>query len=101
MFFPDKTEEDNAKLAASLALIQTQTDIDKAEAQSTDPLQHWRGGLGMCCRLCEEFCGRSRSRTRWRQLLGIRSTCLRSTLGLWPHSRLECSASVGCMLRSG
>ncbi len=46
MFFPDKTEEDKAKLAASLALLQTQTDIDKAEAQSTDPLQHWRGGLG-------------------------------------------------------
>ena len=46
MFFPDKTEEDKAKLAASLALIQSQTDIDKAEAQSSDPLQHWRGGLG-------------------------------------------------------
>ena len=49
MFFPDKTEEDKAKLAASLALIQTQTDIDKAEAQSRDPLQHWRGGLGWVC----------------------------------------------------
>jgi hypothetical protein len=49
MFFPDKTEEDKAKLAATLALIQTQTDIDKAEAQSSDPLQHWRGGLGWVC----------------------------------------------------
>ena len=25
------------------------TDIDKAEAQSSDPLQHWRGGLGWVC----------------------------------------------------
>jgi hypothetical protein len=49
MFFPDKTEEDKAKLAASLALIQSQTDIDKAEAASSDPLQHWRGGLGWVC----------------------------------------------------
>lgn len=32
MFFRDKTEEEKAKLAASLALIQTQIDIDKAEA---------------------------------------------------------------------
>lgn len=49
MIFPDKTEEEKAKLAASLALIQAQTDIDKAEAQSADPLQHWRGGLGWVC----------------------------------------------------
>lgn len=49
MIFPDKTEEDKAKLAAALALIQSQTDIDKAEAQSSDRLQHWRGGLGWVC----------------------------------------------------
>jgi|SRR3974390_942064 len=49
MFFPDKTEEEKAKLASALALLQSQTDIDKAEAQSTDPLQHWRGGLGWVC----------------------------------------------------
>lgn len=49
MFFPDKTVEDQNKLAASLALINAQTDIDKAEAQSADPLQHWRGGLGWVC----------------------------------------------------
>jgi hypothetical protein len=49
MFFPDKTAEDQAKLAASLALIQAQTNINLAEAQSTDPLQHWRGGLGWVC----------------------------------------------------
>lgn len=51
MIFPDKTEEEKAKLAASLALIQAQTDIDKAEAESKDPLQHWRGGLGWVCTL--------------------------------------------------
>ena len=49
MFFPDKTAEDQAKLAASMALITAQTDIDKAEASSSDPLQHWRGGLGWVC----------------------------------------------------
>jgi len=49
MIFPDKTEEEKAKLAASLALIQSQTQIDQAEAASTDPLQHWRGGLGWVC----------------------------------------------------
>lgn len=49
MFFPDKTVEEQQKLAASLALLNAQTDIDKAEAQSSDPLQHWRGGLGWVC----------------------------------------------------
>lgn len=49
MFFPDKTAEENSKLAATLALLNSQTDIDKAEAQSSDPLQHWRGGLGWVC----------------------------------------------------
>ncbi len=49
MIFPDKTEEEKAKLAAALSLITSQTDIDKAEAQSSDPLQHWRGGLGWTC----------------------------------------------------
>lgn len=49
MFFPDKTEEEKAQLSAALAVLQSQTDIDKAEAQSSDPLQHWRGGLGWVC----------------------------------------------------
>jgi hypothetical protein len=49
MFFPDKTEEEKAKIAAALAVLQAQTDINKAEAQSSDPLQHWRGGLGWVC----------------------------------------------------
>lgn len=49
MIFPNKTEEEKSQLAAAMALIQSQTDIDKAEAQSSDPLQHWRGGLGWVC----------------------------------------------------
>jgi hypothetical protein len=47
--WPDKTEVEKAQLTAVLSQIQAQTDIDKAEAQSTDPLQHWRGGLGWVC----------------------------------------------------
>ena len=49
MIFPDKTEEEKAKLAATLALVTAQTDIDKAEAQSPDPIQHFRGGAGWVC----------------------------------------------------
>lgn len=49
MVFPNKTEEEKAQIAATLQLIQGQTDINKAEAQSTDPLQHWRGGMGWVC----------------------------------------------------
>lgn len=49
MFFPDKTESEKNQLAAALAVLNAQTDIDKAEAQSSDPLQHWRGGLGWVC----------------------------------------------------
>jgi Holin of 3TMs, for gene-transfer release len=49
MIFPDKTAEEQGKLAAALAMIQAQTNIDQAEAQSSDPLQHWRGGLGWVC----------------------------------------------------
>ena len=49
MFFPDKTAEEQAKLSASLSLLNAQTEIDKVEAASSDPLQHWRGGLGWVC----------------------------------------------------
>lgn len=49
MFFPDKTQEERDKLAAVVGMFTAQTDIDKAEAQSSDPLQHWRGGLGWVC----------------------------------------------------
>lgn len=51
MMFPDKTEEEKAKIAATIALLQGQMNVDQAEAQSTDPLQHWRGGLGWVCTL--------------------------------------------------
>jgi Holin of 3TMs, for gene-transfer release len=51
MIFPDKTEEEKSKLAAAMALIQGQTSVDNTEAASTDPLQHWRGGLGWVCTL--------------------------------------------------
>jgi len=49
MFFPDKTESEKNQLAAALAVLNAQTNIDVAEAQSSDPLQHWRGGLGWVC----------------------------------------------------
>ena len=49
MIFPDKTEIEVQKMSAALALVQGQTNIDAAEAASTDPLQHWRGGLGWVC----------------------------------------------------
>lgn len=49
MFFPDKTETEKAQIAAALAVLQAQTNTNLAEAQSTDPLQHWRGGLGWVC----------------------------------------------------
>jgi Holin of 3TMs, for gene-transfer release len=50
-FFPDKTAEEQAQMAGMLQQLTAQTDIDKAEAQSTDPLQHWRGGMGWVCTL--------------------------------------------------
>jgi hypothetical protein len=49
--WPDKTEVAKADICAFVAMVQQQTEIDKAEAQSTDPLQHWRGGLGWVCAL--------------------------------------------------
>jgi hypothetical protein len=49
MFFPDKTEEEKSQLAAALAMLNAQTAIDNTEAASSDPLQHWRGGLGWVC----------------------------------------------------
>lgn len=50
MFFPDKTEEDKAKLAASLALIQAQTDINKVEAGNPSVfVSGWRPAIGWVC----------------------------------------------------
>lgn len=48
-FFPDKTAVEKAQISAAFQAYQAQTDIDKAEAQSSDPLQHWRGGMGWVC----------------------------------------------------
>lgn len=47
--WPDKTQQEQQQLAAVLSMIQGQMDINKAEAASSDPLQHWRGGLGWVC----------------------------------------------------
>lgn len=48
-FVPNKTAEQAAQIQAMMVSVQAQTDIDKAEAQSSDPLQHWRGALGWVC----------------------------------------------------
>ena len=47
--WPDKTEAEKAQIAAVVQLAASQTDVDKAEADSSDPWQHWRGGLGWVC----------------------------------------------------
>lgn len=47
--WPDKTQQEQQQLAAVLTMVQGQMAINQAEAQSTDPLQHWRGGLGWVC----------------------------------------------------
>lgn len=38
-----------AQLKAQAGLQLAQVEVDKAEAQSTDRLQHWRGALGWVC----------------------------------------------------
>lgn len=47
--WPDKTESEKAQIAAAVQMVSAQTNIDQAEAQSSDPLQHWRGALGWVC----------------------------------------------------
>ena len=47
--WPDKSAQEQQQLSAMLAMVQGQMAIDQAEATSTDPLQHWRGGLGWVC----------------------------------------------------
>lgn len=49
--WPDKTEAEKTQIAAAVQMVAAQTNIDQAEAQSSDPLQHWRGGLGWVCSL--------------------------------------------------
>ena len=53
--WPDRSQQEQQQLAAMLQQLTAQTDIDKAEAQSSDPLQHWRGGLGWVCTLAYLF----------------------------------------------
>lgn len=48
-FWPNKTQEEQNQLGAVLSMIKGQMAINQAEATSTDPLQHWRGGLGWVC----------------------------------------------------
>ncbi|QTD88878.1 3TM-type holin [Burkholderia anthina] len=54
--WPDPAQAAAAKLqllqlqqTGELAQITGQMQINQAEAQSTDPLQHWRGGMGWVC----------------------------------------------------
>lgn len=50
MFFPDKTETEKAQLAASLALIQAQTDTNKVEAGNPSLfVSGWRPSVGWVC----------------------------------------------------
>lgn len=48
--WPDKTEQEKAQLAAALALVQGQIDINKAEAASSSPFTSgWRPFIGWVC----------------------------------------------------
>lgn len=52
MFFPDKTEEEKAKLAQAFAVIQGQLDTNKAEAGSGSVfVGGWRPAIGWVCAL--------------------------------------------------
>ena len=49
-FWPDKTEEEKAQLAAQLTVIQGQLDANKAEATNTNWfVSGWRPGVGWVC----------------------------------------------------
>lgn len=54
MFFPDKTEEDKAKMVQALAIWQGQQDLAKAQieantAEAAQPGMHFRDGAGWIC----------------------------------------------------
>ena len=54
MFFPDKTEEDKAKMTQALVLWQGQQDLAKAQiavnaAEAATPGVHFRDGAGWVC----------------------------------------------------
>ena len=55
-FWPDKTQAEKDAAAFQLQqlviqseLVKGQLAINQAEASSSDPLQHWRGGMGWTC----------------------------------------------------
>jgi hypothetical protein len=55
-FWPDKTQAEKDAAAFQLQSLVIQSDlvkgqlaINQAEAASSDPLQHWRGGMGWTC----------------------------------------------------
>lgn len=49
-FFPDKTEQEKAQLAATLQIIQGQLDANKAEAANPNVFTSgWRPGIGWVC----------------------------------------------------
>jgi hypothetical protein len=48
--WPDKSQEERDQLAAALALVQGQMDINKAEAASSSVFTSgWRPAIGWCC----------------------------------------------------
>lgn len=48
--WPDKTEQEKAELAAAVAVVQGQLDINKVEAASSSVfVAGWRPGLGWVC----------------------------------------------------
>jgi hypothetical protein len=54
MFFPDKTEEEKAKMAQAFQMYQNQIDLQKAQiaanaAEATQPGLHFRDGAGWVC----------------------------------------------------
>lgn len=54
--WPDKTAEEQAQLAAALAIVQGQLDANKAEAASPSAFTSgWRPGIGWVCALALFF----------------------------------------------
>src|SRR5437879_2978812 len=50
MFFADKTEEEKAKIAMAIQMVQAQTDTNKAEAASSSTfVAGWRPFVGWVC----------------------------------------------------
>lgn len=54
--WPDKTEQEKQQLAAALAIVQGQLDINKAEAASPSAFTSgWRPGIGWVCAMALFF----------------------------------------------